>query len=65
MKAGTIFSNFLIADDIAAADAEAKELLTKIEAEGAAKKAEEEAAAAAEPADDGEVSLIDFKSVFS
>merc|ERR1711892_1414891 len=35
-------------------DAEAKELLTKIEAEGAAKKAEEEAAAAAEPADDGE-----------
>merc|ERR1711892_178167 len=54
VKAGTIFSNFLIADDIAAADAEAKELLTKIEAEGAAKKAEEEAAAAAEPADDGE-----------
>merc|ERR1711935_622468 len=52
VKAGTIFSNFLIADDIAAA--EAKELLTKIEAEGAAKKAEEEAAAAAEPADDGE-----------
>merc|ERR1711892_475775 len=34
VKAGTIFSNFLIADDIAAADAEAKELLTKIEAEG-------------------------------
>ena len=55
VKSGTIFSNFMIADDIAAADAAAKELLVKIEAEGAAKKAEEEAAAAAEPADDGEV----------
>jgi len=54
VKSGTIFSNFLIADDISAADAAAKELLTKIEAEAAAKKEEEDAAAAAEPADDGE-----------
>lgn len=55
VKSGTIFSNFLIADDISAADAAAKELLTKIEAEAAAKKEEEDAAAAAEPADDEEV----------
>jgi len=61
VKSGTIFSNFLIADDISAADAAAKELLTKIEAEAAAKKEEEDAAAAAEPADDeeGEVELPD------
>ena len=45
----------MIADDISAADAAAKELLTKIEAEAAAKKEEEDAAAAAEPADDEEV----------
>lgn len=61
VKSGTIFSNFLIADDISAADAAAKELLTKIEAEAAAKKEEEDAAAAAEPADDeeGEIELPD------
>ena len=47
----------MIADDISAADAAAKELLTKIEAEAAAKKEEEDAAAAAEPADDEEVSF--------
>lgn len=61
VKSGTIFSNFMIADDISAADAAAKELLTKIEAEAAAKKEEEDAAAAAEPADDeeGEIELPD------
>ena len=48
----------MIADDISAADAAAKELLTKIEAEAAAKKEEEDAAAAAEPADDEEVSFF-------
>ena len=52
VKSGTIFSNFLITDDVTAADAEAKELLTKIEAEAAAKKEEDDAAAAAEPVDD-------------
>ena len=50
----------MIADDISAADAAAKELLTKIEAEAAAKKEEEDAAAAAEPADDEEVSYFFF-----
>jgi len=60
VKSGTIFSNFLITDDVTAADAEAKELLTKIDAEAAAKKEEDDAAAAAEPADDeGEIELPD------
>ena len=65
VKSGTIFSNFLIADDISAADAAAKELLTKIEAEAAAKKEEEDAAAAAEPADDEEVNYLLDKTLLS
>ena len=48
----------MITDDVTAADAEAKELLTKIEAEAAAKKEEDDAAAAAEPADDEVILLI-------
>merc|ERR1712131_474830 len=49
VKSGTVFSNFLMTDDLETADAEAKELLKKIEAESEAKAAEEaEAAKAAE-----------------
>jgi len=56
VKSGTVFSNFLMTDDTATADAEAKELLKKIEAESEAKAAEEaEAAKAAEAEDDGEL----------
>merc|ERR1711970_1424965 len=52
VKAGTIFSNFLMTDEVEVADSQAKELLKLMEEEAAAKKAEEEAAAAAEPAED-------------
>merc|ERR1711970_1361951 len=56
VKSGTVFSNFLMTDDPATADAEAKEILKKIEAESEAKAAEEaEAAKAAEAEDDGEL----------
>merc|ERR1712131_245016 len=49
VKSGTVFSNFLMTDDLETADAEAKELLKKIEAESEAKAAEEaETAKAAE-----------------
>lgn len=52
VKSGTIFSNFLMTDEVEVADSQAKELLKLMEEEAAAKKAEEEAAAAAEPAED-------------
>jgi len=55
VKSGTIFSNFLITDELEVADAQAKELLKLIEEESATKKAEEEAAAAAEPEADDEL----------
>merc|ERR1719238_2637291 len=55
VKSGTIFSNFLMTDELEVADSQAKELLKLMEEESATKKAEEEAAAAAEPEVDDEL----------
>jgi len=55
VKSGTVFSNFLMTDDVATADAEAKEILKKIEAESEAKAAEEAEAAKAAEAEDEEL----------
>jgi len=52
VKAGTIFSNFLMTDSEEEASAEAAEILKLMEAEQAAKKAEEDAKAAEAGGDD-------------
>merc|ERR1719427_9918 len=55
VKSGTVFSNFLMTDDLESADAAAKELLVKMEAESAAKTAEEEEAAKSAEAEDDDL----------
>lgn len=52
MKSGTIFSNFLISDDVADATAAAEALLVKMAAEKDAKAVEDDAKKAEEPADE-------------
>jgi len=60
VKAGTIFSNFLISDDVADATAAAEGLLVKMAAEKAAKAAEDDAKKAEEPADEDEDDMGDM-----
>lgn len=60
VKAGTIFSNFLMTDSEEEASAEAAELLKLMEAEQAAKKAEEDAKAAEAGGDDDDEEEMDF-----
>lgn len=54
VKSGTIFSNFLISDDVADATAAAEALLVKMAAEKDAKAVEDDAKKAEEPADEDE-----------
>lgn len=61
VKSGTVFSNFLMADDVADASAAAEALLEKMKAEGEAKTKEDDEKKAEEPEEGGDDDVGDLE----